>query len=194
MEVLVHFVFELIKISVLGCIYASLTLVIFILIGRKYPESWFSKVARKKLRLWFLSGLTITIGLFFYMFSYWGNHGLGDGPQIPIGNGEIISNTDWVDNCYLLDGNDGHGNGVDIAKFLVSDNKLCAKFDGETFYDYKNEYFILDLGTKKMREFETEMEYNQFAKTNNLPLSTQLQSFRDNYSDHWHGWRFFLLP
>ncbi len=194
MEVLVHFVFELIKISILGSIYASLVLVTFILIGRKYPDSWFSKVSRKKLRLWFLSGLTISIGLFFYMFTYWGNHGLGDGPQIPIGNGEIISNTDWVENCYLLDGNDGHGNGIDIAKFLVSDNKLCAKFDGETFYNYKNEYFILDLTTKKMKEFETEIEYNQFAKTNNLPLSSQLQSFSDNYSDHWHGWRFVLLP
>lgn len=194
MEVLVHFVFELIKISILGCIYATLILCIFILIGRKYSDSWFSIVLKNKLKLWFLSGLTISISLFFYMFTYWGNHGLGDGPQIPIGSDEIISNTDWVDNCYLLDGNDGRGNGIDIAKFLVSNDKLCAKFDGETFYDYKNEYFILDLTSKKIREFETKMEYNQFAKTNNLPLSSQLKSFRDNYSDYWHGWRFVLLP
>lgn len=128
------------------------------------------------------------------MFTYWGNHGLGDGPQIPIGNDVIISNINWVENCCLVDGKDGQGKGIDIAKFLVVDNKLCAKFDDETFYDYKNAYFILDLTTKKMQEFESEISYNQFAKINNLPLSKKLQSFSENYRDHWSGWRFFLLP
>lgn len=59
MEVLVHFIFELVKISILTCIYGSFILLIFTLIGRKCPKSWFSRVAKKKLRLWFLSSITI---------------------------------------------------------------------------------------------------------------------------------------
>ena len=80
--VLFHFIFELIKISILGCIYASLTLVAFKIIGRYKPDSWFAKASRKKLRLWFLSGLIISVGLFGFMFTYWGDHGLGDSYEL----------------------------------------------------------------------------------------------------------------
>ena len=84
--VLFHFIFELVKISILGCIYATLTLVTFKIIGRFKPESWFDIVSRKKLRLWFLSGLIASFGLFGFMFTYWGDHGLGDWARIPIGH------------------------------------------------------------------------------------------------------------
>jgi hypothetical protein len=47
MEVLFHFIFELIKISILGCIYATLTLLTFKIIGhcvnlRKYADTVFN--------------------------------------------------------------------------------------------------------------------------------------------------------
>jgi len=83
---LFQFIFVLIKISILGCIYATLALVTFKIIGQYKPDSWFYKVSRKKLRLWFLSGLIISVGLFGFMFTYWGDRGLGDWARIPLGH------------------------------------------------------------------------------------------------------------
>jgi len=47
MEALFHGIFELIKISILGCIYATLTLMTFVAIGHFKPGSWFDRVAKK---------------------------------------------------------------------------------------------------------------------------------------------------
>jgi hypothetical protein len=95
MEVLFHGIFELIKISILGCIYATLTLVTFIIIGHYKPDSWFDKVSKKKLRLWFLSGLFISVGLFLFMFTYFGDHGLGDSARVPVGHFKVVITAHW---------------------------------------------------------------------------------------------------
>jgi hypothetical protein len=100
MDVLFHFIFELIKISILGCIYATLTLLTFKIIGHYKPDSWFDKVSKKKLRLWFLSGLVISVGLFFFMFTYFGDHGLGDSAKVPIGHFKVARQINGID-TYL---------------------------------------------------------------------------------------------
>ena len=60
-------------------------------------------------------------------------------------------------------------------------NHLKLRFD---------KYYI----TEKLQEFKTEKEYNEFASNKNLPKSSELKSFKENYSEYWSGWRFFLLP
>jgi hypothetical protein len=193
MEVLFHFIFELIKISILGCIYATLTLLTFKLIGRYKPDSWFARVSKKKLRLWFLSGLILSVGLFFYMFTYYGDHGLGDGPKIPIGHGIVVDNTNWNEYGYIKGIKTSDKIDIEMTKFIVVDNKLIGNLDS-WFYDFQNSYFIYDLKTKEMNEFKTKAEFDTFTKENKLPTSDGLLTFEDNYRKHWGGWRFWLLP
>src|SRR5690554_8216401 len=90
MEVIIGFIGSLIKIGVLSSIYALLVLGFFRIIGNIRPTSWFNKISTKKLRFWFISGFFFSVGLFFYLFSYWGFHGFGDGPRIPIGHDVIV--------------------------------------------------------------------------------------------------------
>lgn len=193
MEVLFHFIFELIKISILGCVYATLTLLTFKLIGRYKPDSWFARVSKKKLRLWFLSGLILSVGLFFYMFTYYGDHGLGDGPKIPIGHGIVVDNTNWNEYGYIKGIKTSDKIDIEMTKFIVVDNKLIGNLDS-WFYDFQNSYFIYDLKTKEMNEFKTKAEFDTFTKENKLPTSDGLLTFEDNYRKHWGGWRFWLLP
>lgn len=193
MEVLFHFIFELIKTSILGCIYATLTLLTFKLIGRYKPDSWFARVSKKKLRLWFLSGLILSVGLFFYMFTYYGDHGLGDGPKIPIGHGIVVDNTNWNEYGYIKGIKTSDKIDIEMTKFIVVDNKLIGNLDS-WFYDFQNSYFIYDLKTKEMNEFKTKAEFDTFTKENKLPTTDGLLTFEDNYRKHWGGWRFWLLP
>lgn len=194
MEVSIHFIFELFKIAILASFYSALLLLVIVFINCIKPNELCNNVLSKKYKIWFYGGCSISIVLFFYMFSYLGNHGLGDSAQIPIGNNEIISNINWEDNCSLENRQISNGNSIDVEKFIVSNNKLFAKFDNQTFYDYNNEYFIFDLITKEIKEYNTESVYNNFAKENNLPLSDEMMSFKHNYNNYWSGWRLFLLP
>ena len=102
MEVLIHLVIELAKISILGCIYATLILIIIKIIANNKPNSWFGRLSRKKLRLWCLSGLFISGGLFFFMFTNFGDHGLGDSARIPVGHWRAIQEVNGTQ-AYLQD-------------------------------------------------------------------------------------------
>lgn len=192
MEVLIGFIGSLIKIGILSSIYALLTLWTFKLIGKFRPNSWFERVSTNKLRLWSVSGLIFSAGLLFYLFSYWGFHGFGDGPRIPIGHGLIVDNTNWTEYGYVQEIKTTDTIVVEMTKFTVVDDKLIGNLDS-WFYDYKNSYFIYDMTTKKMLEFKTETEFNKYAKTNNLGSADKLQTFRENYLSFWGGWRFWFL-
>lgn len=193
MEVLFHFIFELIKISILGSIYATLTLLTFELIGRYKQDSWFDRVSQKKLRFWFLSGLVISVGLFFYMFTYSGDHGLGDSPKIPIGHGIVVENTNWTEYGYLKGIKTSDKIDIEMTKFIVVDNMLIGNLDS-WFYGFENSYFVYNLKNKEIQEFKTKAEFDTFVKENNLPTSEELLTFEENYRKHWSGWRFWLLP
>jgi hypothetical protein len=193
MEVLFHFIFELIKISILGAIYASLTLLIFKTIVKFKPNSWFERVSQKKLKFLFLGGLIISTTLFIYMFSYWGNHGFGDGPRIPMGHGIIVDNTNWTEYGYISDINTSDNHKIEMTKFLVFEDKLLGNLDS-WFNDFKNGFFIYDMNSQEIREFKTISEFDQYALSNNLPSSEKLLTFEVNYKNRWSGWRFWLLP
>ena len=192
MEVLIGFISSLIKIGILSSAYALLTLLLFILIGILAPNSWFDRVSSNKRQVWFISHLVYTCGLFIYLFTYWGFHGFGDEPRIPIGHGLIIDNTNWTEYGYVKELKTADTIMVETTKFTIVDDKLIGNLNSG-FYEYKNSYFIYDMKTEKMLEFKTEVEFNKYTKTHNLTSSDKLQTFRENYWNYWGGWRFWLL-
>ena len=193
MEVIIGFIGTLIKIAILSSIYALLTLWIFRLIGCITPNNWFQIVSTKKLQFWFRSVLIFSIGLICYSFTYWGFHGFGDGPRIPIGYGVIIDNTNWDEYGYIPNLETSDSLKIETTKFKVKGNKLVGNLESG-FYDYKNSFFVYDLENKDLIEFKTLKDYENFAVKNKLPLQNKLRTFRENYYDFWSGWRFWLLP
>lgn len=193
MEVIGHLIFETIKIAVLGSVYATITVLIFRAVGKNKLNSWFYKTGQQPTVLWFISGFIISAGLFLYMFSYWGDHGLGDSPKIPIGYNLVIENTNWDNDCYVKRKKSSDNYDIQIAKFKVNENILIGSFSKE-FYNYQNSYFIFDLKKRKITEFKEKSEYNEYASKNNFPLSNELLGFKENYRNYWGKWRFWLLP
>ena len=193
MEVLFHFIFQLIKIGILASIYSFILIGILLIIGKFKPTEFLKRVKSEKKKYWFSFGFLISIGLFIFSFTYWGNHGLGDGPMIPIGHWETIENTNWTEYGYLKEQKTSDGNDIETTLFKVEDDKLCGNLKS-WFYDFQNSYFVLDLKTDKITEFKTESEFNEYAKKNKLPKSNELLSFEQNYRNHWSGIRFLLLP
>ncbi|HXU26993.1 MAG TPA: hypothetical protein VN698_07165 [Bacteroidia bacterium] len=189
MEVLFHFIFELIKISMLGCIYATLILLTFKIISRFQPDSWFDRVSKKKLRLWFLSGLFISTGLFFNMFSYWGDHGLGDSARVPIGHSRSIQQIDGTTG-YIQD--EGPVRMLSMDKFIVTDDFIYGSVDSQN-ENYDGKYFIYDLVNNKVQTFNQEKYFIRYLTILNLNTKPDYKDFDYYYAEHWHGWRFFLL-
>ena len=101
MEVLFHFIFQLIKIGILASVYSFILIGILLIVGKFKPNEFLKRVKSEKKKYWFSFGFLISIGLFIFSFTYWGNHGLGDGPMIPIGHWETIENTNWTEYGYL---------------------------------------------------------------------------------------------
>lgn len=189
MEVLFHFIFELVKISILGCIYATLILLTFKIIAYYKPDSWFDKVSRKKLRLWYLSGLIISVGLFIFMFTYFGDHGLGDSARVPIGHFKVVRQINSSD-TYLQN---SHGDQLGIKNFTFDNNNLYAETKRE-FNGENGDYVVWNLRTERWSYYKTKEDYFKVAKEHNYPLPDSFEEFWKFYKRHWGGWRFWVLP
>lgn len=193
MEVGIHFLFELVKIGILASVYSTVLLIGFTVLAKRTPGSWFDRATEFKRDSWFAMGFIISIILFVYMFTYWGNHGLGDGPRIPIGNWIVVDNTNWSDYGYIKNIKTSDGNNLEMTYFLVEKKQLLGKLES-SFYEYDNEYFIYDISRKTMVEFPSRSLFNDYAIKKDLPTSAELLSFEENYRNHWMGWRFWFLP
>ncbi|MGX7666133.1 hypothetical protein [Flavobacterium pedocola] len=184
-----HFIFELLKIGILGFIYANIIWFIFKGIAKRKNVFWLQKALESKRRLWIWSSIV----LFVYMLTPFGYHGLGDSARIPLGFRNEISNINWTEYGSLYDIETSEGNPLETTAFLLKNNMVCGNLSSG-FYDYKNSFFVYDLSTEQLKEFVTETDYNQYAEKQNLPLSAEFKSFEENYRAYWGGWRFFLLP
>ena len=185
MEVLGHFIFELLKITFLGFVYSTVLYYIFKII----PENKKPQALKSKKILW----LFISSFLLFYMFTPYGNHGLGDSPRIPISYTKEINNINWTKYGILKGIRTNDGNEVELTHFKVKNNTLCGNLSSD-FYDFENDYFVYEIDSEKIVEFKNDIDYNRYAQKNRLPKSNELKSFEDNYRDYWSGWRFFILP
>jgi hypothetical protein len=186
MEVLIHFIFELVKVSMLGSIYALLILLIFLVLGLILPNIWISNLLQSKKNIWFISWGTISLGLFIFMFTYWGDHGLGDSARIPIGKSKAVN---YGGGAYIIA---GHGNQISFEKFTFDSNRLyadtCFEMNGQP-----HDFIVYDLNTSKV-DFYDKSEYNKIAKENKYPSSDKFEDFWTIYHRHWSGWRLLLLP
>jgi len=127
------------------------------------------------------------------MFTYYGNHGLGDSARIPIGHGLTVKNINWNEYGHVENINTSDNFPIEMTKFIVVDDKLIGNLSS-WFYSFKNSYFVYDMTKKELTEFYSKKEYNAFASQNDLPLTNELRTFEQNYRDYWSGWRFWLLP
>jgi energy-coupling factor transporter transmembrane protein EcfT len=191
-EVLIHFVFELIKISILGCLYATIIIYLLKLIAKFKPNTFIEKILNRKKIAWFSIGFLFSISLFIFLFSYWGNHELGDSARIPIGYDKEISNINWTKYANFEGVKSLDGYEIYTTKFKNDGKILCGNYDSD-FYDYKNSYFVYNLEIDQLTEFTTEAEYNTYAVKNGTPKTNQFLTFEDNYGNYWNGWRFWLL-
>lgn len=189
MEALFHLLFELIKISILASIYATLTLLAFKIIGHFKPHSWFHRASKKELRFWFLSGLFISAGLLFYLFSYFGNHGLGDSARVPVGHFRVVRQINGND-AYLQN---SKGDQLGINNFVFDKDYLFAETQKE-YNSAEGNYVIWDLKTDDWTFYSTKEDYIKIANQHNYPLPDQFEDFWTFYRRHWSGWRFWVLP
>jgi hypothetical protein len=189
MEVLFHFIFELIKISILASIYAAVTLLVFKTIGGYKPDSWFDRVTKKKIKFLLLSGFIISVGLFFYMFTYFGNHGLGDSARVPVGHFKVVRQINGVDS-YIQNSN---GEQLGIINFAFGNDRLYAETQRDSNAK-KSDYVVWDLHNNRWTFYKTKADYLMAAQQNDYPNPDLFEEFETHYRRHWLGWRFWLLP
>lgn len=189
MEYLIHFVFELIKISILSSIYVSILLVVFRIIAKKNPGSFVDQLSKRKLLFWFVGGSIISTSMFIFMFTYYGNHGLGDFAIVPIGHHKAVSQ---IDSQFSYIENE-KGTQIEIYDFVVKNDHLYAK----KVYDFNGligDYVVWDLENDTWKLYENDVAYFKAMKKFYYPAPHTFRSFDEHYSEHWNGWRFFLLP
>lgn len=191
MEALIHLILVLIKISILSCIYATLIFLIIKVISKLKPKSWFAKISKRNIRLWFTIGLLVSIGLFVCMFTYWGNHGIGDSPRIPVGYFRTIQLTNEI--SYIQGTKYNMGDQIEISDFDIVPNYVCGKTE-TSFQNYPGEYFVYNLKNNDIVFLKNEIEYNNYANANKLSTSDKFKDFNFYYNQYWNGWRFWLLP
>jgi hypothetical protein len=189
MEASGHFIFVLIKILILGFIYSSIIYFLHTLISNWLKWNWIKNIKISRIFLW----LYISFFLLIYMFTPYGNHGLGDSARIPISFTKEISNVNWTEFARINNVKSNEENEIEMTKFKIIDKIVCGNLNS-SFYSYTNSFFIYNSNSEKLIEFNSQKEYDFFATQNNLPNSNELISFEENYRNYWSGWRFLFLP
>ena len=176
MAALFHFGFELIRIGILSSIYSLLIILIILLINK-----FTSRQFRNKRRLWKILTSIIYSLLFVFMFTYWGDHGLGDEAYIPIGNDKTVNQIDGAEN-YL---EKKSGEQLSIKDFAFDKDYLYTELQDDPKYNYA----IWDLKTDQWRFY-----INQFDLEKAIGKTIAFEDFWIYYNNYWNGWRFWLLP
>ncbi|WP_231427240.1 MULTISPECIES: hypothetical protein [Pedobacter] len=122
------------------------------------------------------------------MFSYYGNHGLGDSSRIPIAHHNVLYQ---IDSSAYIEGE--RGNTFNIGDFVVTDDFVYGTLD-RLPEDRKTAYFVFDLKLSRIENFENETAFNAYLISKGLNKNVKYQDFSYYYNQYWNGWRFFLLP
>ncbi|RVT96428.1 hypothetical protein EOD41_20500 [Mucilaginibacter limnophilus] len=169
-----HFAFLIFKIALQAAVY-SLVVMLFISIIIKTTGNRRLKSIKFK-----TAYLSIAALLFIFSFTYYGDHGLGDEANIPIGHGRIINSGDGY--AYL----NVDRTQINIDSFLVRNNHL--------YFASKSGYYDYQLPSGKYIKYSSKQEYEAYAKKNHLPVVNDFKTFYPQYDAYWNGWRFWLLP
>ena len=139
------------------------------------------------MKLWFLSGLIFSVGLFLFMMTYWGNHGLGDNSRVPVGHFQLVTHSSYT----TID--KGELDNPVILNFEYDDDNLYAQLH-KGFNRDKMEYVVWNLRTDDLTFYKTKEDYLKAGKKYNYISPEEFKSFNTHYNTYWHGWRFWLLP
>jgi len=189
MEVLGHLIFEIVKISILSSIYSALILFILIAVTFYTIGSLSKWLYKYKIPLLCCFGFIIFIRLFIYMFSYNGDHGLGDSATIPIGNYQVVHQIDGV-SAYIQNKT---GDQISIKNFTFDKYNLYGEVKKE-LNDTVGDFVVWNLKTDKWKYYNRDIEYLNAAKSNGYPQLNKFNDFDYYYGNYWNGWRFWLLP
>lgn len=140
--------------------------------------------------MWIMSYIAIYVGLFLYMFTFWGSHGLGDSARVPIAHWREIHELNCTQ-AYIQ--SDKHVSIVLIDKFFVTDDFVYGLLTKDN-ENYDGLFFVYDLTSNTINTFKQEHLYVNYLKANRLELNIEYKDFDYYYSQHWHGWRFWILP
>jgi hypothetical protein len=183
MAALLHFCFELIKIGILSSAYALILLLIAVLI-KKISPTGSERALKNKLKFWKKAQRVIFLLLFIFMFTYWGNHGLGDDSYLPVGHFQTVYQSDEFD--YL---EDKHDTQLNISNFTYDANNLYAEAGRDMFGKVAGDYLVWNLKNNIWKFYSKDQYLNS-----KYPLPITFLSFNDQYNNYWSGWRFWLLP
>lgn len=172
MEATAHFLFELFKIAILASLYATAALVCTKIAGRFSTNGWWQKHASASGKTWVKSGFAISVLLFLYMFTYWGNHGLGDSARVPIGHFQAVSEIN-ASNTYVEVAGEQYG----IRKFSSDGHFLYAEFENGT-QARSEDYLVWNLAEDTV-QFLREEIYVEGIRRYRFP---EPSTFRDFYS------------
>ena len=175
MFTLFHFGFEILKIAIQAAIYSFIILILnYILI--KLTKS-------NRLRLIKFKSIYVLLSVLMFMFSftYYGNHGLGDEANIPLGHWKSMNSGDGYAYLTLKSGNQ-----IDVDSFFVYNDHLC--------FASEHAYYSYQLESGKLNKYSNKCEYEIYASTHRLPMVSKFKTFYPQYDAYWNGWRFWLLP
>ena len=178
MEAGVHFVFELLKIAILSTIYST---VIFLAITALKP-----KIIKNSKRFWRKCLFTIYGSLFVFMFTYWGDHGLGDSYYIPIPHYKTVNQGD--ETAYI---ENSKANQLEIKRFSYDNKYLYAEIADKN--QINDDYIVWNLQTDEWKTYSTN-SFLILSKTSKTASPKYFKDFDTHYDNYWSGWRFWLLP
>lgn len=187
MEVLFHFGFELFKIAILASIYSILVLLIITTIEKQKAVSGFGFAPKSKSRLVFKTWSIISLILFCYMLTYWGDHGLGDSSRIPIGHGKAVEQADG-ERTYIK-ANGFEAESLQIEEFATTKDFLFAKVKVAP-----SGYIVWNLKTNNVDSLKNDYALKSFLQKHEALVLPVFQNFWEHYRRYWNGWRFWLLP
>ena len=188
MEYLIHLLFELFKISILSVFYTTIIFILFRLLSKKYPDNKLINQINNLKKFIVKTYLLIYGLLFIFLFSYYGNHGLGDYARIPIGYGksveQINSSIDYIsiENSPEM---------FKIGRFDIKKNYLVADLEYNNTNEKENGYIVWNLKSDKLFRINSLSELNEYNINED---DLEFEYFDDKYDSYWSNWRFFLLP
>ncbi|MGH1337722.1 MAG: hypothetical protein ACRBFS_16500 [Aureispira sp.] len=176
----------LIKISILSIAYTGIVTLAISCINVLEKWTFLQKLIDQKDAMVWILRVSLFIVLFFFSFSYWGNHGMGDSARVPIGYGQAMNNIDGQWTYFHLNENREQPM-IRVEKFAVQEHQLSIlQEDGQ--------YLVIHLQTLERNSYSNRATYNRFADNNNLANSSAFKDFSTHYQAYWKGWRFYLLP
>lgn len=186
----------LIHCLLLSLLYSGILFFVVLLIAKMTRLSFVLGITTRKLYFWCFCIPILFVTLILYRFSYERDSGLGETVMIPVGYKQHVFCSDGG-MVYFYPNPDAYDHeDIDIGKFTVSQNKLCAEVIRNYYNSPDYDFVVYDLEEKTSTPLSTIKDYTQYAQVNNLPLPEDFNDFSYHYKKFTTKpkWKVWLLP